>query len=79
MLIGKKYKVESDDFNVTLYEKNKSKNTGLIYWRPVAYFSNIKNALKFLVDKKVMETGLVELKTVIKKQEELYRLIKGLE
>lgn len=78
MLIGKEYKIESDSLNVTLSKKNKSKNTKEVYWVPVAYLSSKKNALKYLVDLKVRETDLADLKTVVKRQGELHRLIDGL-
>ena len=74
MLIGKSHKIESDSLNVTVLEKKKTK-AGKIYWKAIAYFSAPKEALKFLVDLKVKETGLVDLKTVVKKQDELYELI----
>jgi len=78
MLIGNKYKIESDSLNYTLYKPVTVKKTGGIRWQPVAYFSNMVNALDFLVDLKVAETGLKELRTVIKKQEEIYQLIRSL-
>ncbi len=77
MLIGDRYKVESDSLNVTLYEKAKSK-TAATNWRPIAYFSSIKSALEHLVDLEVMETGLTDLKTVVEKQNELYALVNSL-
>ena len=77
MLIGNKFKVESDAMNVTLFEKAKSK-TATTTWRPIAYFSNFQTALNHLVDLEVMETGLKDLKTVVEKQNELYALVKQL-
>lgn len=77
MLVGDKYKVESDSLNVTLYKKESIKKGG-IRWRATAYFSNPKNALEHLVNLEVMDTGLKDLKTVVKKQEELYDLINSL-
>ena len=79
MLIGKKYKVESDALNVTLYKRGASKKTGKEYFRPIAYFSSCKNALKYLIDLEVAETGLVDLRAVVEKQDELYKLIDGLQ
>ena len=78
MLIGEKYKIESDSLNVTLYQKGTSRNSGKVYWRPIAYFSCVENALDHLVDLEVMETGLKDFRAVIEKQKELYQLIKGL-
>ena len=58
MLIGDKYKIESDSLNVTLYKPVKVKKSDSIRWQPIAYFSSFENALKHLVDLEVMETGL---------------------
>lgn len=77
MLIGENYKIETDNMNVTLLKKGKTKD-GNEYYRPIAYLYDLNNALKYLVDLEVYETGLKDLKTVIKKQEELYQLINSL-
>ena len=77
MKIGKNYKIESDSLNVTLYKKESIKKGGTRR-RAIAYFSNPKNALEYLVNLEVMDTGLKDLKTVVKKQEELYDLINSL-
>jgi len=79
MIVGSKHKIESDDLNVTVYEKRESKEGKEDTWRPIGYFSRIDNALKFLVDRGVKETGLKDLKTVAQKQQELYELIESLE
>jgi len=78
MLIGKKYKIESDTYNVTLYEKGVSKVRGNTYWRPIAYFATVKNALEYLINLEVNQTGLKDLKTVSKKIDELIGLVRGL-
>jgi len=78
MLIGDKYKIESDSLNVTLYKPVKVKKTDGIRWQPIAYFSSFENALKHLVDLEVMETGLKDFRAVVEKQKELYQLIRGL-
>ena len=77
MLIGDTYEIRSDDMNITLYERAKSK-TAVTRWRPIAYFSSFQNALDHLVDLEVMGTGLIDLKTVVEKQNELYALINQL-
>lgn len=78
MLVGDKYKIESDTYNVTLYKRVRVKKTGGIRWQPIAYFANLHNALRYLVDLEVMETGMADLKTVVKKQGELYTLVNSL-
>jgi hypothetical protein len=78
MLIGDKYKVESDSLNVTLYKKEISRKTDVINWRAIAFFSTPQNALDFLVDLEVKETEMKDLAAVVKKQNELYDLINSL-
>lgn len=78
MNIGDKYKIESDELNVTLYEKyisEKGKNKGKPQWKRVSYHGNIEIALKSLVDKEINGTGLIDIKTVATKVEELKKLI----
>lgn len=75
MLIGDKYKLEADKLNITLYKRGKSRKSGATYWRAIAFFTTVKNALTYLVDLEVNETGLTDLTTVVKKQDELYQLI----
>ena len=78
MEINKKYKIESDGLNVTLYATVNVKKTGGIRWQPVAYFSSFENALHHLVDLEVKGTELKDFRSVVEKQNELYQLIKGL-
>ena len=78
MLIGKKYKVESDSLNVTLYKKETSRKTGAVAWRATNFFSTPQDALRFLVDLKVKETEMKDLAAVVNKQNELYELIRSL-
>ena len=79
MLIGKNWKVESIPLNVVLYRRRVSKSKdgkpSHEYWSAEGYYSTTQNALKALVDLEVTETDLKDLKTIVKKQEELYRLI----
>lgn len=79
MLVGDNYKVESDTLNVTLYHKEVSKKDNCTRWRPIAYFATVKNALSHLVGLEVNNTGLKDLRTVVKKIENLETLISGLE
>lgn len=78
MLIGKDYKIESDNLSVTIYKRMVSKKSGKEYWSPISYFSSIKNALHEFVNMGIRETELSDLKTVVQKQEELYKLIDSL-
>ena len=88
MLIGEKYKIESDTLNVTLFEKRfitgtgrgrpTTKEVGEMYWNPLAYFSSPHNALQYLVKNEIMGDGMSDFQTVCRKLDELTRLINTL-
>ncbi len=78
MLIGKDYKIEADSLNVTLYERQITKKKKE-YWKAIGYFSRFGGALKALVDLRVRGTGLKDFNTICQRQDELYKLIDGLE
>lgn len=76
MLIGKKWKVESDSLNVILSKKFKrTSRNGKAYedWDAVGYYSTIEAALKGMVDKGVKETQLKDVKHFIAEIEKLKR------
>ena len=85
MLIGKNYKIESDDLNVTLFEKHiitgngkgrpATKPIGSEYWEPIAHFFTVKAALDYFVRQEIRNTGLTDLKTIVDKIEEIHKLI----
>ena len=86
MNIGKDWRVTSDALNVTLERRKRVKATDKApahdRWQVAGYFSNAKEALAFLVDLRVKETGLVDLKSVVKvvadaKKEILAAVAKG--
>lgn len=77
MNIGTKYQLTTDSYNIILSEKHKSKS-GRVYWKALGFYSNPKNALKGLADMKIKETQFKDLKTITKKQDELYALIESL-
>lgn len=76
MLIGEKWKIESDTLNVTISRRIKSKKGKADSWRPECYVSTLRHALDWLVDQDVRDTHLADLKTIVAKQDELYALIK---
>ena len=89
MLIGENYKIESDEMNATLFKKKLITGTGRgrhptkravgeEYWTPVAYFSTPKLALEHIVNMEIKGTGMKDLETVVKKIEELHKLISSL-
>ena len=79
MLLDENWKIESDELNVTLYERHASKKSDRAYWRPHSYYSSVANALKGLVNTTVNRTGLKDLETVQKEIEELHQLIGKIE
>ena len=78
MLIGKNYKIESDNLSITLSRKHTSRKNGQVRWETVGYYATIGSALKDFADRCLGETELLELQQVLKKQEEIYSLIESL-
>ncbi len=79
MLLDENWKIESDELNVTLYERYVSRKSGREYWRPHSYYSSVANALKGLVNIKVNRTGMRDLETVQKEIDKLHQLIDKIE
>ena len=75
--IGTKHRITSDNMNIILQVKQKSK-LGKIRWKSDAYFSNAKSLLKYLADERLRDTGFISIKTIAKRQDEIYILIDGL-
>jgi hypothetical protein len=78
--VGKDWAVGTDGMNIVpfrLSQARKGRKGG--HWIPQGYFSTLQNALEYLVDQAVMDTGLKDLKTVVAKQGELYGLIASLD
>ncbi len=82
MLIGKNWKIESDNLNVILSQKKRrtNKETGKAYdyWKPIGYYSTIPNAMHGLVDQGIRDTELLDFETIIAKINELHNLIEPL-
>lgn len=73
--VGKNWGIGSDNLNIILYQRKVSKKTKKEYWRASYYFSNIKNALKGLVDQEVRDSDLTDVKSIAKKIDGLYDMI----
>ena len=68
--INDKYGLKADNLNYILVENKpvqdeESKNFGKENWVSVAWVSDLKGALKYLVDKEVREVDLFNLKNII--------------
>ncbi len=74
MDIGKKWKIGSDELNVTLLERGTTKK-GKEAWRIRGYYSTPASALKGLVNLKVNRSGLKDLETVVAEIDKLHQLI----
>ena len=78
MNIGHNWRITSDAMNITLLRRTVpkgGKNKGKVNWVPIGHYSRVGSALKGLVDLEVALTDLKDLKTVVAKQDELYKLI----
>ena len=78
MLIGTQYKLEADEMNVILSQKVKRTNKeGKKYvdWKGIGYFATPENALTELVNLKVRETELKDLRTVVSEINNLHKII----
>lgn len=79
MIIGNgHYKIESDPLNYTLYERNTSSNTGVEYWRAIAFFSNLRSAVDHLATLELAKTGLSDLREVLRRQDEIEKIIRSI-
>lgn len=68
--INEKYGLKADSLNYILVENKpvqdeNSKNFGKENWVSVAWVSDLKGALKYLVDKEVREVDLFDVKNII--------------
>jgi len=83
-----KYRLTADPMNIILQEKQtitgegKKKPTirkvGDIYWTNIAFFSNPKNALKYIIEKEIRELWVEDLKEVVKCMDKLEKMVEGI-
>jgi hypothetical protein len=78
LMVGKDIAITSDGLNVIVNKVGVNKNKQQTL-RAIGYFGTIKNALDWLVEHEIKGTGFKDLETVVAKQDELYRLISGLD
>ncbi len=82
MKIGNKWKIESDSLNIILYRKKKrvKKDTKEVYedWETMGYFSTIPNALREMINQRIRDTELKDVKTIIAEIDKLETLLQGL-
>ena len=79
MYIGKEWEIKTDNMNVILFQKKKSKkkDTGEVYnhWVEWGYFATVENAFNALIHQKVRDTELKDLKTVVAEIKKLEAMI----
>ena len=83
-----KYRLSADSMNIILQEKQtitgegKKKPTirrvGDTYWTNIAFFSNPKNALKYIIEKEIRELWVEDLKEVVKRMDKLEKMVEGI-
>ena len=74
MIINENYKIESDTLNVILFYRA----TGKKNWIPIGYYNTPKGCLEKLVTMEVNGTGLTDLKTIVKRLDEIEDMIYNL-
>ncbi len=72
MNLGSRYKIESDDMNVTLLERHVAKAehrltkvAGRESWIAIRYYGNLENLLNGVVDIEIGKTGMATLAEVV--------------
>ena len=83
-----KYRIMADPLNIILQEKKvitgegrgrpTQKEKGTEYWNNIAFFSNPKNALDYIIEKEIKESWVDDLKEVVKGMDKLYQAIQGI-
>ena len=81
--VGKDFRITTDRYNIILEERKETKPKkdadptevfeSKEYWITVGFYPSFQAALKALVDKEIM--GLDDLRLIVNKQKELYKLI----
>lgn len=77
-IIGDKYKLATDAYNIILMEKNIKKKDKTEYWVNIAYFSSPEHALKEIVRRDIKEAWAKDFETVVKEIARLDKMIDGL-
>jgi len=83
-----KYRLSADSMNIILQEKQTITGTGKkkptirqvgdTYWSNIAFFSNPKNALNYIIEKEIRELWVEDLKEVVKRINKLEKMVEGI-
>jgi hypothetical protein len=80
MIIGTKFKIESEPMNIILSQKIKRQSRAgekYVAWKVIGYFATVENALHELVNLKVRESHLKDVRTIMAEIEKLHKMIEG--
>jgi hypothetical protein len=77
-VIGDKYKLATDAYNIILMEKNIRERDKVEYWVNIAYFSSWEHALEEIVRRDIKEAWVKDLEYVVKEIARLDKMIQGL-
>lgn len=78
MRINNRYKIESDDVSITLYESyigKKGKSEGEEQWKAIGWFSTFEGVMGKVVDLGVKKTELKDIGTIMNEIKELKNMI----
>lgn len=75
MKISEKYKIESDELNIIVKERYRSKK-GELQWKSISYHPNLEMAYKSLIEREINGTGMKDVETVVAKIKELEEFLK---
>lgn len=78
LILNEKYRIISDELNVTVQESYISKNVeylGEKMYKSISYHPSIAMAIKSIIDDEINGTGLKDIKTVSDKIEELKKYV----
>lgn len=82
MQINDDWELESEELNCILYERKtrKARGSGIVYeeWELAGYFKDPASALQDMALRKVMRTGLEDLRTVCEMIKDINQTIAGL-
>ncbi len=78
MEIGKRWKIESDRFNITLFKRGKNRKTSADTWHTEGYYPTVKDALHGMVELEIKDTDLKDLQTIHATITELPNLLETL-
>lgn len=82
MKIGNDWEITSDPMNVVLKQRRmtepKDDRPSVEYWKVEGYFPDVQAALRAMVKKEILGTGMTDMQTVCDKIDELHEAIKGI-